>query len=1434
MDVRNIGGRNANTLRRKAPSYDQRSRYALSETSSSHDPTPPRPPRDNVSLPTDMSDPFPEAIFGLGVPEPPTLTSRIPATRPMYSAQATSSSRMASFAARQTPERPHLAEIVPPPTIFTHSSGSSSHLSDSPGAFSRTSTPTSLSSHSPGITVPVKSALRTRQVSPIRSRPPVTRRRVAGSTARDDDDPTGGEGLPALKESATSSSSSSTIRGPDRVEKLPSSHAAPRVSSPVHSAQLSTHSASRPDVKVGQSKQPRGPVDFAQVSKRRTEDPVSLTLSSPRLPSAIPTTRSRQPPSRPSREGTPNLDDRSQPSPVVQSNLQHLATTGHTRRESLEKAIYSPRTLVDPQQGRPSIGRSPSITSTSSMRPSRLPSPLATNQASSKQSSLSSVQRRAGPPLNTRPPLEALKRELSPLSASSGKSTSRFGLFSLRTKSPSDSGLSEVAEKPPKKGPAAGTGHEGYSRYGRRGRTGSTSTSASRGRSTSSGSTSRSAATSTRKNNVAGRGEPEMDDFLRERLAPVVISGGGKIGKYYHGTDPSRTSSEESSDDIYSRKTNTERSAVKPRHIAQSMSGENYLAKSSVGSDLDQLHRGPTLATRRSLHRSQISRDFEPLRVPDPIKTALTPSPSFVSRDTIASAVPRTDSSLYLSEDLQDVSEGREGNWFNSKRMGKRTRSPRKWNFFHRSQTSTQKLTHTLPHQNDEILQDLPATISKLPLTRPVAHYAMLDSNETSGAEMVDDLISDVEDLLSPQNAEYVEPVRPLTVAKTKEQKLSMLLPSPPKFPNDFQPLGKPFPHSIPPPRVEPLPVQNSLPKRIEIPAEAAPKVSRLAQVGRIPRVISKRDRLHKPPPQSFSRPFARSPVSGVTDTEAMVPSGSTRPGTRPVLGIQTEGIRSRRFADSASDKPASAPIETHELFSPANRGEFLTHPPRKGSDVSGSSSSGILSYIATTAIPPQSDSALDGDEIWNEYDELLDTVVPRVPSSSIHAKSYVGDSSPSQKGITNIQGLTQRTLKTESPIIGFPIDQTVVETATPTRLMLPGHGLPNPLSRTSLLSAAQSPLSFTDLYAGYADRQSFSKSNKRESSSTGSRYSVASIHSKSASRKSDDGTVPQRHTQIMAEKIKRGMGTDNNLRHSALMTSRWLSFGRVLFSPAHEEIHNNRQDRVLVLDGLCNDDWSFYCALNYPTATIYNLSTSRISSIGSAASKKRESLPTPPSNHRQIHHASVAHPFPFPKGFFTAVVFRFPMACSETGYQNAVSESKRVLRPGGYLEMSILDIDMVNMGNRIRRAVRSLKVRMQVANPDISLKPASDTIQQLLGRHGFDNLNRCMLEVPAAGLISNSRAGSFDEKELSLGDMLKDESEHGDEGITKMVAKVARWWYSRCYERGVMADGKEDEDSIWADKALIKECERRETGLKFWVGFAQKPVGVIRRTISV
>ncbi|KAF2771042.1 hypothetical protein EJ03DRAFT_342419 [Teratosphaeria nubilosa] len=228
---------------------------------------------------------------------------------------------------------------------------------------------------------------------------------------------------------------------------------------------------------------------------------------------------------------------------------------------------------------------------------------------------------------------------------------------------------------------------------------------------------------------------------------------------------------------------------------------------------------------------------------------------------------------------------------------------------------------------------------------------------------------------------------------------------------------------------------------------------------------------------------------------------------------------------------------------------------------------------------------------------------------------------------------------------------------------------------------------------------------------------------------------------------------------------------------------------------------------------------------------------------------------FPFPKGFFTAVVLRFPVATTDEAYHACICECKRVLRPGGHLEVAVLDLDLVNMGHRARSVVRGLKTRMQANDPSVSLRNMSDFLVRLIGRRGFEGVKRGIVGVPTAGHVSrgqdarsNSSSQSAEQpcrpslarvntQEITFADLLDDarNSQYisegaNDEGVTRMVAKVGRWWYSTCYETPSLGSNK----SIWQDQELLRECEKQGTSFRLLLCHAQKPQQTRRRTVSV
>lgn len=304
------------------------------------------------------------------------------------------------------------------------------------------------------------------------------------------------------------------------------------------------------------------------------------------------------------------------------------------------------------------------------------------------------------------------------------------------------------------------------------------------------------------------------------------------------------------------------------------------------------------------------------------------------------------------------------------------------------------------------------------------------------------------------------------------------------------------------------------------------------------------------------------------------------------------------------------------------------------------------------------------------------------------------------------------------------------------------------------------------------------------------------------------------------------------NLRVGSMTVSKWLTFGHVLFSDVRHDLvpvdGSLKRPSILVIDGLGNDDWSFYAAETYPAATFFNLSPR--APLPTDLQTSPSSFPLSPPNHHQIQYVSHLEKFPFAPQSFTAVVYRFPVAAPETYYRNILTETRRVLMPGGFIELSILDVDLNNMGNRGRRTVRQLKEQINEKTPDTSLASTADLIVRLLGKVGFSNIKAARVGVPVASSVTRRDSQRQDrvsnptqkkKDQPSLAEMMSDNSPLADEGITKMVSRVGRWWYTRCYESAAESQtGK----SIWKDKALIQECEEIGTSLKLMVCCARAP----------
>ncbi|KUJ21398.1 uncharacterized protein LY89DRAFT_665831 [Mollisia scopiformis] len=1287
-----------------------------------------------------------------------------------------------------------------PSTRFSESPG--------PGAYSRDTTPTSISSQSPGILAPMKTTTtpRLRQGSPALNRPPVTARRRATSIPTEAD--ASPQGLPSLRESITSSSSNSTVKGDGKgkeKEKKKKKRLSPLPPSPPPRKSSQKFKKPRSDeLEDSPSKPSQAPARPVMMS------PIESSPAKPVRAVTSPVSKAG-PPARPSREGAPDLHAQwGDVIPIVQSNLTGLP---QNRRQS---SLPLPR----------SVGTSPQLSSQPTLRPqpgrrnNPSPSPIlpSPREATPAPSGLGIIP-------DLRPHLPG-SRSISRTPSPSTKP--RFGLFSRRTKTTPE--VNTLENRGSRKGPAAGTGHEGYGKYATRGRSSSAG-----GFSSRQGSISLSIATSSSQESVSST--RTHDPFLLHRMSPVIIAGGGEIIENRNegsellrtesgtslllGGDRDRPSLESKASGLSNEVSRTtlwpsamprepiskRASAIVPKGRRPSDSSDDVVVKRSLG-------------FRRSVQRLDSS-----IRQPD------LPRPLNFGDMVVSPSMTSLDASI-LSDEME-IGTARKGVLTKPKKLEKKPKETRKWNFFHRSQP-------TKP-QPDPV-PAMAVVVGKAP-TKAVPHYALLDSSD----EQVDPDSVNFEDLM--HDAEVVamsnEELDALQFGSYKEKLRRNEIDA-----NTTAPI--PEPTLVPEPRVEtpPAPVLFSSPEPMQIaerpktpqtdlhltqePARVRP--SRLPQVGRIPKVISARPETTSP--KSFSRPFARlstlqplvQPLNIDKESVAIGPS-PPKPST-PELHIEPQ------LESSTLPTVRQESLDSKSSRASTNHRDFLAFSPRKNSEATTSSSGGGLSFADTTAVIPLPDDPLEEDEMWDEYDDLIehdDTIKVPISATSSQGMPFQYESYESRRlRKSKIRPKESPTL-TSTPVIKEPEPQPERRSALTSSSVYSVDMSARLKDALTAIPSPTTPLSFTEFFSGYGDRNNsiHGDSAQKKRRSSGSRKSNSS-----------NGLIP------IAEQDTSSPISQVNLRVGSMTVSKWLTFGHVLFSPAREDIdaapvsESSKRHSILVIDGLGNDDWSFYAAETYSHSTFYNLSPTHPPSQSSPPPHSR--FPSTPPNHRQIHWTTGK--LPFPSSTFTIVVYRFPALSPLSSYRHIIAEAKRVLKPGGYLELAILDLDMLTMGPITRRAVRGLKLRLSEREEGtaVSLGSAADEVLKVVGKRGFEGVRSCVVAVPVASAVSGpvkgeSEGGKGREME-SLPDLLRREGEGADKDITTMVARVGRWWWGRCYESTLASQATGGSQrtqgntassggrSIFDDTKVLNECEDWGTSFKLCVGVARKPSLVSRR----
>lgn len=1015
-----------------------------------------------------------------------------------------------------------------PSTRFSESPG--------PGSYSRDTTPTSMSSQSPGIIAPLKTTTpRLRQASPALSRPPVTsvtRRRAVSIPNEGEAGPVDQHGLPSLRESLTSSSSNSTVKGEGKTkEKKKKKRLSPLPPSPPPRKSSQKFKKARSEEQESPSKSSQAPAKSVMTSAESSPAKARTVQPSPTASKPV------GPPTRPSREGAPDLQTQlGESMAVIQSNLAGISFSPDRRRSALPRS-----TVTSPPLGPRS--------QQSSRLPSRNPSPVpvqpSPREATPAPSGLGIIPT-LKPQQNASSSRGTASRTPSP---SLVNTKPRFGLFGRRTKTAPELPTVETKEKVLRKGPVAGTGHEGYGRYGHRGRSSSAGgLTRARDRSVSGASSSQESVASTRAH----------DPFLLERMSPVIIAGGGEIIENRNASSElSRTESNTSlllgrpsmdSKGSSNLSQEVSRTTLWPSALPKEptkRASAIAIPKGRRPSDSSDDGIGKSsLAFRRSVQNSSSA-----LNLPRPLKFTGGASPSITSLDA---SILSDESHLDMKSELE---KARKVQTTKPKKLEKRPRSPRKWNFFHRSQ----------PTPKPDPQPALQVTVAKsVPKSAAMPHYAMLDSSDEQQeleAFDLEDILRDA-DVVSLSNEE-------LDLLQFGEIKENNRGSEEVQFDMIVPPDSNTLPTYSSP---EPVQITPELPQTdLHLVKETAPsRPSRLPQVGRIPKVISARPEATSP--KSFSRPFARLSIVQPLLMPQVVDKDSVGLGPSPPKPSTPEPIETRLPYSEMENVSRQSSGDSRSESTRVSHQDFLAFSPRKNSEAT-TSSSGGLSLLGITAVIPEADAALEEDEVWDEYDDLIendDTVKVPVSATSSHGVPFQYESYESRRmRKSKVQAKESPTLTSAPTIKEQVIEAPERRSALTTSSVYSGDMSARLRDALNTIPTPTTPMSFTDFFSGYGDRNNSvhgdsAQKHRRASHSSSRKSTSSSSHSRSISG-----------LRTISEQENSSPISQVNLRVGSMQVSKWLTFGHVLFSPAREEIMQlegpTKRHSILVIDGLGN-----------------------------------------------------------------------------------------------------------------------------------------------------------------------------------------------------------------------------------------------------------------------
>ncbi|KAI9172147.1 hypothetical protein HJFPF1_01640 [Paramyrothecium foliicola] len=442
-------------------------------------------------------------------------------------------------------------------------------------------------------------------------------------------------------------------------------------------------------------------------------------------------------------------------------------------------------------------------------------------------------------------------------------------------------------------------------------------------------------------------------------------------------------------------------------------------------------------------------------------------------------------------------------------------------------------------------------------------------------------------------------------------------------------------------------------------------------------------------------------------------------------------------------DMPTARPIINHNISNSSDEADQAPASP----DVEGPATEIVIDYDPDYARKQQHETLtnLDRTGLWLSAQRAY-----------LKGVEDLGDGEGAGTLHTIAEDLDEEEIQTPEPVVE---EVTLPKKKTVRFSNIITNAAPAPKRLPSMLLRQESAYyrAFQDYIIRTQQRDVFVHQHARFEAIQAQRVSLRDAHRSQLLGKYQLSVVPQSAKKRLSANVARGddvlFDDFEKLRKekefeamNQMMVATWhvaamkfLNGGRLITAPVTKRLarlsrmipgeDGLTRDRVRILDlgGQAACDWAWHCALQYPNTKVYTVTTKAIRQLSNSNIRG-------PSNHRLVAVERLTR-LPFADNQFDLIsarelhsVLKLFGENGEDEWESCVKECMRVLKPGGYLEFSLLDSDIMNAGPL--GLAKSVEFGFTLKTLGYDPSPSKMWLGRL-ARAGFEDVRRIWMCLP-------------------------------------------------------------------------------------------------------